>query len=83
MDERYLIYGRNSCRFCILACDFLNASKKEYLFFDYDRDRTFLDEVKEFYLFPTVPIILENDTITGAVKFIGGYSDLLDHAQGG
>ena len=61
-----------------MACDFLNASHEEYTFLDFEDDREFIEEIKEFYSSKTVPIILENDLITGQIQKIGGYTDLLD-----
>ena len=78
MSKKFLIYGRSSCKFCCLACDFLIASKSDHQFFDFEEDRGFLEEAKVFYNFETVPIILENDLSTGKVSFVGGYSDLLE-----
>ena len=77
MSRRFLIYGRSSCEFCCLACDFLSASRVDYQFFDFEEDRPFLEDAKSFYNFETVPIILENNLSTGKISFIGGYSDLL------
>jgi len=79
MAERILIYGRNTCHFCIHAQDFCIAKGLEYRFFDHDDDLEFLGECKEFYGHETVPIILSNDLETGLVKKIGGYTQLLDY----
>ena len=75
---RYLIYGRESCPFCVAACNFLEASELEYHFCDFELEGEFLDYVKEFYNFETVPIIIENNNETGTTKMIGGYTEMLD-----
>ena len=64
-----------------MACDYLSAREKSYLFFDFDHDRDFLEEAKEFYSLQTVPIIIQNNALTGEVKLLGGYTDLLKYDQ--
>jgi len=78
MGRRYIIYGRSSCDFCHMACDFLSASSEEFIFLDFEEDQEFIEEIKEFYSFKTVPVILENSLSSGSVQLIGGYTDLLD-----
>jgi glutaredoxin len=78
MDKRFIIYGRANCPFCVYAIDFCKANDAEYIFLDYSSNPSILDECKEFYKHNTVPIILSNDTKTGATKKIGGYTDLLE-----
>jgi len=78
-EKRYFVYGRNSCVFCVMACDYLSAQKKEYIFFDHFDDDNFLEELKTFYSSKTVPVILENDLDSGMTKQVGGYTDLLEH----
>lgn len=83
MDERYIIIGRSTCRFCVLAVDLCRASKIEYLFLDYAESPEMLDDYKSFHQQPTVPIILSNNLSTGLVKRIGGYTDLLEWVNEG
>ena len=78
---RYFIYGRETCPFCVAACNYFDATERKYTFFDHKDDLEFLSYVKEFYESPTVPIILENNLDTGEVKKIGGYTDLLDRFE--
>lgn len=65
----------------MMACDFLAASSEEYYFFDFCEDPDFLEYVKEFHSFKTVPVVLVNDCETGKTFKIGGYEDLLDWAN--
>ncbi len=81
MDERFIIIGRSSCPFCVMAEDLLQASKKELIFLDYLKTPSILEEYKSFHDHHTVPIILSNNLVTGFVKKIGGYSDLLEYIQ--
>ena len=78
---RYFIYGRETCPFCVAACNYLDATQREYIFFDHKDDLEFLSEAKAFYDSETVPIILENDTSSGQVNMIGGYTDLLERFE--
>ena len=78
-EKRYFIYGHGQCPFCIMACDYLSALKKEHFFFDYQSDPAMLKELKEFYKHPTFPMILENDIESGKTIFVGGYTELLDN----
>tara|TARA_R100001510_G_C7655530_1_gene214750 strand:+ start:3361 stop:3615 length:255 start_codon:yes stop_codon:yes gene_type:complete len=75
---RYIIIGRSTCRFCIHAVDFCQASKIEYIFLDYSENLEILEEKKLFYNQKTVPIILSNSLDTGLTKRVGGYTDLLE-----
>ena len=78
MTKRYLIYGRSSCPFCIMACDYLSAKEKDYIFFDLINDLDFLESAKQFYSHETVPIVVQNNCDSGQTKLLGGYTDLLD-----
>ena len=79
MDNRYLIIGRSSCPFCVMAQDFLSAKQIKFQFLDYCDKPSILEDYKSFHKQKTVPIILSNDLKTGLVRKIGGYTDLLDH----
>ena len=81
MDKRFLIYGLEKCPFCSKVVEFFSEQKLEFLFFELEQDLEFLAEVKEYYNFPTVPIVLENDLATGYTKFIGGCSDLVEYLK--
>ena len=81
MAKRYIVYGLDSCPYCHTARQTLNDSGLQSVYFELESDLDFLEEVKEFYDFATVPIILENDLITGEVQFIGGCSDLLERMK--
>ena len=78
MTKRYILIGRSTCPFCTMAEDFLEANQVQTVFLDYSDRPSILEDYKDFHNHSTVPIILENDLSTGLVKFIGGYSDLLE-----
>ena len=78
MGERFIIIGRSSCPFCIMAVDFLSCKGAESIFLDYEESREILEDYKSFHNQNTVPIVLSNNLETGLVKRVGGYTDLLD-----
>jgi glutaredoxin len=77
--NRYIIYGRSTCPYCKKAVDFLDSKHKENIFFDFSDDPEAILDAKRFYELETVPIILENNNVSGHTKLIGGYSDLVEH----
>lgn len=81
MGDRFIIYGRSTCPFCINAADYCSAQKIDYIFLDYADFLEILEECKTFYNQPTVPIVLSNNLTTGATKKIGGYTDLLRYVE--
>lgn len=78
MADKYIIIGRESCPFCNFAVDFCSAKYFESTFLDYEKNREILEDYKTYYDIATVPIILKNNTETGLVSFVGGYTDLLE-----
>ena len=77
--ERIIIYGRDTCPFCTYSVDLCIAEGIPHVFLNYSEQPDILDECKDFYNHPTVPITLSNNLQTGLVSFIGGYSDLVEH----
>ena len=61
-----------------MAIKTLERRNLQFLFFNLENRQEFLAEVKGYYNFLTVPIILENDINTGLVRFIGGFDDLME-----
>lgn len=81
MAERFFIFGRSTCDFCISAVDYCSASGVEYCFLDHADNPSILEDYKHFYEQETVPIILANNLKTGKTRKIGGYTDLLDYLR--
>ena len=81
MIDKFYIFGRSSCPFCLMAADLLVALSAQYQFLDYEQDQDILEEYKDFYNQSTVPIILASNLETGKTKKIGGYTDLLRHVD--
>ena len=78
MDSRFIIYGRRTCPYCSHAVDLLEARGIKNVFFDFTEDPQAIQEAKSFYKWRTVPMVLENNVLTGETKFIGGYDDLYE-----
>lgn len=82
MGDRFIIIGRSSCPFCVMAEDLLKASKLECVFLDYSNNLEILEDYKQFHNHPTVPIVLSNNLESGLTRMIGGYTELLEHLNG-
>lgn len=81
MGERFFIFGRSSCPFCVMAVDLCKASSREHIFMDYSDNTDILEDYKQFYSQTTVPIILRNCLTSGETFKVGGYTDLLEHLK--
>ncbi len=81
MNDRFIIFGRSSCPFCVFAQDLCSAKKISFQFLDYENKPDIIEECKVFYKQETVPIILANNIVTGKVHKVGGYSDLLEYVK--
>ena len=75
MNKEYIIYGKSSCPFCVMATELLNSEGKEYDFVDLQDKVSILSEVKEYYKHSTVPIVIRGD-LEDRWVFIGGYTEL-------
>ena len=79
---RYVIFGKKQCPYCVKAEALLEerGEKIKVVNFEPDQD-VVLQEIKNAYEWPTVPMIFEvNDS--AAINFIGGYTDLVNHFNG-
>ena len=76
IKERYFIYGTERCPFCVMATNYLSATHTEHYFYDLSDEE--IIAVKEFYDWPTVPMIVSNEIVSGRCRFIGGYSEMLE-----
>ena len=63
------------------AVDFCIAKNIENVFLDYEDSKDILEDYKKFHSQETVPIILANNLVSGLVKKVGGYSDLLSYTD--
>tara|TARA_R110002110_G_scaffold91196_4_gene236956 strand:- start:427 stop:714 length:288 start_codon:yes stop_codon:yes gene_type:complete len=77
----YKIICWNECPFCLKAKMELIKRRLPFEYCSVDHSNTLLSYYKAIYKQGTVPMIVEIDTSTGQEKFIGGYTDLIEHFQ--
>ena len=75
MDKEYIIFGRESCPYCVKAKNLLKRKNKTFHFLDLENEDEILLEVKEYYSHFTVPIVLKCDEHF-SWHIVGGYSEL-------
>ena len=77
-DVRYIIYGARYCPYCNEAENLFESHKLPCVFLDMSEDPEGIQEVKDYYSWETIPVILENNTLTGKTRLVGGFSDAQD-----
>mgnify|MGYP003654131897 FL=1 len=79
---RYILFIKQECPFCVRAVDLLEKQGKEYDVVKFDADqRTLLEQMKTAYQWETVPMVFERQD--NDIKFIGGYTDLVEYLGNG
>ena len=74
---KYVLFIKESCPFCVKAKEVLEQSGAELKIVNFEEDQVgILQEIKEAYNWPTVPMIFEAGE---KINFIGGYTDLVKH----
>ena len=76
--KRYHLIIKESCPYCQKAVELLDSKGFSYDKDPMDENLELLQEIKKEINFKTVPMIWEIDK-TGTRKFIGGYSELVQH----
>ena len=76
---KYVMFAKESCPFCVEAREILEQKSVEFKVVNFEENQTeILQEIKEAYAWPTVPMIFQvKDNTT--IKFIGGFTDLKEH----
>ena len=76
---RYVIFGTETCPFCVKARELLEASDQDTKVVNFEEDqKQVLQEIKEAYNWPTVPMIFEVGD-DKSITFVGGYTDLVEY----
>ncbi len=76
---KYVLFIKESCPFCIKAKETLKQSGAEFKIVNFEEDQAgILQEIKEAYEWPTVPMIFQVKDDT-SINFIGGFTDLEKH----
>ena len=80
MAERFIIFCKATCPFCVSALQVMQEHNLSYSEVSFEPEQEqILSEIKGAYSWKTVPMIFSR---TGDdIKFIGGYTDLLDHLE--
>ena len=76
---KYVLFIKESCPFCVKAKEILQLKKAEFKVVNFEDDQAnILQEIKEAYEWPTVPMVFQvkEDSI---IKFVGGFTDLEKH----
>lgn len=73
----YKVYGISDCPACLRACADLMENDKEYVFVNCDFSKTYRNQIKDKFSWPTFPVI----TLFSGVEWalIGGSDDLRRH----
>ena len=80
MDKRYFkMWAKSQCPYCQDAQTLLLQNELPHEVKIVDEDAVLLAEVQDKYNWRTVPVIVEHSG--NAERFIGGYTDLVNHLK--
>tara|TARA_B100000287_G_C20329977_1_gene661307 strand:+ start:353 stop:592 length:240 start_codon:yes stop_codon:yes gene_type:complete len=78
---RYVLFMKEECPYCVKARQLLEEKDQNFKIVSFEPDQeSVLTEIKDAYDWPTVPMIFQIDD-DKKINFIGGYSDLVEHAS--
>ena len=74
---RYILFIKEECPYCTMATNLLKEKSLEYklVVFEKSQEET-LKQIKQVYEWTTVPMIFCRQG--SSIKFIGGYTDLVE-----
>ena len=73
---RYVIFSKETCPFCTKAQTLLTEKNKTFKVVNFEAEQEqLLQEIKDAYDWPTVPMIFRVSA-TANIDFVGGYTDL-------
>jgi glutaredoxin 3 len=79
---RYILFVKEICPFCVKAVQLLEDKGVKYNLVTFDPGQEeILKEVKTAYDWKTVPMVFYRNN--NLIKFIGGYTDLLEELKDG
>jgi len=76
----YTVYGITDCPSCLHAQALLMGYNVEYVFVNTDFSKTYRDQIKKQFFWPTFPIVVLNSE--HKTEVIGGYEELQSHMVG-
>jgi len=82
MNEKYILYVKKKCCFCVKAVSLLEEKQRQYSIIALGDNQKLLNEVKFANQWPTFPIIFIQDPDDAhSFRLIGGYTDLFEHFE--
>jgi thioredoxin reductase (NADPH) len=72
MSKKVEIYSKSNCSYCVMAMNFFNLKKVEYIVYNTDDPKIFKEMKDRNPYARTLPQIFIDD------KLIGGYTDLIE-----
>ena len=76
----YIIFCKPTCPFCIKAVKILEEREETFKVVDFSEEQAqVLAEIKGAMNWPTVPMVFHRNG--PAIRFIGGYTDLVKHFE--
>ena len=77
MKEKFILFCKPTCPFCVSAIDLLEARELDYSVINFEPgEERLLQEVKDAYNWRTVPIVLS--VTEGGMNLIGGHDNLVE-----
>ena len=71
--DKYTIYSRNVCSYCVAAKNLLASKNLDFIEKNIDQSQNFFNEMRQLApTMRTVPVIFKNN------ELIGGYAELLN-----
>ncbi len=83
MEDRFVLFTREGCPYCVSAQELLEEKGLKHTVYDFKAGQqdAVLKEIKEKHNWTTVPMIFFLSE-SGAPKFLGGYTDLVQYFEG-
>ena len=78
---RYVLFIEDACPYCVKAKELLEEKKQNFKVVSFDQgQQEILQEIKEAYDWPTVPMIFQVKD-SAKINFVGGFTDLVENLK--
>jgi glutaredoxin len=81
MIDKYILYVKKGCPFCVRAVALLEERQEHYQIIALGDDQRLINEVKIALDWPTFPVVYSVSSEEKVLKLIGGYTDLYQHFE--
>lgn len=83
MIEKYVLYVKKGCPFCVDAIALLEERQEHYKLIALGADEKLIGEVKSALDWPTFPMVysVSSSEEEKTLRLIGGYTDLYQHFE--